>query len=195
MPISTQDIQKLREETGAGIMDAKKALEKADGDFNKAVEYMKQQGQKIAAKKQDRQTKQGTVGSYVHANGRVAALVGVACESDFVANTETFQELAHDLAMHVAATDPQYVKPEDVPAEIIENEKNIFRVQLQTSGKPEKLWEGIIQGKLNKFFSETCLIKQPYIKEDKKTVEQLIQESILKLGENIQIKGFKRIAL
>ncbi|MFA6553802.1 MAG: translation elongation factor Ts [Patescibacteria group bacterium] len=195
MSISTQDIQKLREETGAGIMDAKRALLESDGDFAKALVYMKKQGQKVAAKKQDRQTKQGTVGAYVHANGRVAALVAVACESDFVANTDTFHELAHDLAMHVAAVDPKYIRPEDVPADAVLAEKDIFMAQIRESGKPEKLWEGIVQGKLNKFYSEVCLVKQPFIKEDKKTIEQLIQERILKLGENIQIKGFKRISL
>jgi elongation factor Ts len=195
MTITTQDIQKLREATGAGIMDAKRALEQAGGDMSKALEVLRKQGQKIAVKKQDRQTNQGTVGAYVHANGRVAALVAVACESDFVEKTETFQELAHDLAMQVAAVDPLYIKPEDVPAEIVEKEKEEFAAQLKASGKPEKLWDGIIQGKMNKFYSGSCLTKQPFIKEDKKTVEQLIQEHILKLGENIQIKGFKRIAL
>ncbi|MFH1207818.1 MAG: translation elongation factor Ts [Patescibacteria group bacterium] len=195
MPITTQDIQKLREDTGAGIMDAKRALEHSSGDFVKALAYLKQQGKKVAAKKQNRQTNQGTVGAYVHANGKIAALVAVACESDFVAKTETFLELAHDLAMHIAAVDPQYIKPEDVPIDIIEGEKNAFTAQLKTSGKPEKLWDGIVQGRLNKFYSEICLTKQPFIKEDKKTVEQLLQERILKLGENIQIKGFKRIVL
>jgi len=176
-------------------MDAKRALTEAAGDPKKALDILKKQGQKIAVKKQDRQTNQGLVGAYVHANGRVAALVSLACESDFVANTDTFKELAHDIAMHVAAMDPEYVRPEDVPADVIAHEKELFAGQLKEGGKPEKLWDGIIAGKLNKMFGDVCLLKQPFIKEDKKTIEQLIQEYILKLGENIQIKGFKRIAL
>lgn len=195
MGISTQDIQKLREDTGAGIMDAKRALEEANGDMGKALDVLKKQGQKLAAKKQDRATNQGVVGSYVHANGKVAALVAVACETDFVANTDDFKELAHDLAMHVAAMDPQYIRPDDVPAEVVAQEQSSYAAELKDSGKPEKLWDGIVKGKLNKFYGQMCLVKQPFIKEDKKTIEQLMQEYVLKLGENIQIKNFKRIEL
>ena len=195
MKIDTATIQQLREITGAGIMDTKKALEESGGDVDKAIEHLKKQGQKIAAKKQGRETKEGFIGSYVHTNGKVATLVALACESDFVANTDDFHQLAHDLAMQVAATDPQYVSPDEIPEEVIAKEKEIFGEQLRKENKPEKIWEKIIAGKLEKFYEEACLLKQPFIKEDKKTVEQLINEKVLKLGENIQIKEIKRVVL
>jgi elongation factor Ts len=195
MPITTDSIQKLRAATGAGIMDAKKALEEAGGNFDKAVEIMRKHGQKIAAKKQDRQTKEGVIGTYVHANHKVVAIVALACESDFVGKHEEFQELAHDIAMQIAATDPHYIAPANVPAEIVAKEREIFQSQLQAEGKPEKIWENILTGKLEKFYSEVCLVRQPFIKDDAKTIEALIQEKVLKFGENIQIREFKRMAL
>lgn len=195
MPIDTKTIQELREQTGAGLMDTKRALQEAGGDYNKAIEVLRKHGQKVAAKKQDRTTKEGIIGTYVHANHKVVALVALACESDFVGKTEDFQELAHDLAMQVAATDPKYITPADVPADLIAKEKEIYREQLKAEGKPEKMWDKIAEGKLEKFFSEVCLIKQSFIKEDKKTIEELIQEKILKLGENIQIREIKRMSL
>jgi elongation factor Ts len=195
MAIDTQSIQALREETGAGLMDAKRALQEAGGDHAKAIEVLRKHGQKIAAKKQGRQTNEGLIGTYVHANHKVVSLVALACETDFVAKTEDFIELAHELAMQVAATDPQYIIPADVPAAMVAKEKEIYREQLKSEGKPEKMWDKISEGKLEKFFSEVCLLKQTFIKDDKKTVELLIQEKILKLGENIQIKEIKRMAL
>ncbi len=195
MKIDTTTIQQLREMTGAGIMDAKKALEESGGDVDKAIEYLKKQGQKVAANKRERETKEGFIGSYVHANGKVATLVALACESDFVANTDDFHQLAHDLAMQVAATDPQYVSPNEIPEEVIAKEKEIFEEQLKKENKPEKIWKKIITGKLEKFYEEVCLLKQPFIKEDKKTIEQLMNEKVLKLGENIQIKEIKRVVL
>jgi len=195
MEITTQTIQKLRHETGAGIMDAKKALQESGGDYAKAIGWLKKRGQKIALSKQSRKTKEGVIGYYIHANAKVAALVALVCESDFVAKTDDFKELAHDLAMQVAATDPQYISPENVPADIIEGEKEIYRAQLKSEGKPEKIWEKVITGKLDKFFSENCLLKQVFIKDDGKTIEQLIQARVLKLGENIQVRAIKRMAL
>ena len=195
MTIDTATIQKLREYTGVGLMDAKAALEKNDGDYDKAIDYLKKQGQKVAAKKQDRTTAEGVVGSYVHANGKVASLAAVSCETDFVAKTDDFQDLAHDIAMQVAATDPQYVAPADVPAASIEKEKEIYQEQLRQEGKPEAIWEKIITGKLEKYYAEVCLVKQPFIKNDDMTIEQLIQEYVVKLGENIRITEFHRIAL
>ncbi|MBW2646905.1 MAG: elongation factor Ts [Deltaproteobacteria bacterium] len=195
MKIDTATIQQFREMTGAGIMDAKKALEESGGDVGKAIEYLKKQGQKVAAKKQERETKEGFIGSYVHTNGKVATLVALACESDFVANTDDFHQLAHDLAMQVAATDPQYVSPNEIPEDVIAKEREIFEEQLKKENRPEKIWEKIITGKLKKFYEESCLLKQPFIKEDKKTIEQLVNEKVLKLGENIQIKEIKRVVL
>ncbi len=195
MEITTQDIQKLRSETGAGVMDAKKALQESGGDYDKAINWLKKRGQKIALSKQSRKTNEGVIGCYIHANAKVAALVALTCESDFVAKTEDFKTLAHDLAMQVAATDPQYISPENVPTDIIEHEKEIYRVQLKNEGKPEKIWEKIITGKIQKFFSENCLLKQVFIKDDDKTVEQLIQAQVLKFGENIQIREIKRMSL
>lgn len=195
MAIETSLILKLREETGVGMMDAKSALEATDGDYQKAVDHLKKLGKQVALKKQDRSTKEGIVGSYIHANGKVAALVALACETDFVEKTDNFQTLAHDLAMHVAAADPQYLAPTDVPASVVDHERDIFREQLKREGKPAAMIEKIITGKLKKFYSECCFLQQPFIKDDSVTIEELIQQQVLKLGENIQIKEFKRIAL
>lgn len=195
MTIPVGDIQRLREATGAGVMDAKKALQASGGDYARAIDFLKKQGQKVAARKVERQTKEGTIGAYLHANGKVAALVVLACESDFVAKTDDFKTLAHELAMQVAATSPLYSAPSDVPEAVINEEKEAYREQLKKEKKPEKIQEKIIAGKLDKYFSEVCLLRQPYIKEEKKTVEQLIQENVLKLGENIQVREFKRVTL
>ncbi|XOU95019.1 MAG: elongation factor Ts [Candidatus Kerfeldbacteria bacterium] len=195
MKIDTKLIQQLREETGAGIMAAKKALEETQGDIEKAIDLMKKQGQKVASKKQDRVTKEGVVGAYMHSNNKIAAMVALACESDFVANTDEFKELAHDLAMQVVATNPKYITPDEIPAKVIAKEKEVFQELLKAEKKPEKIWDNIITGKLEKYYSEVCFIKQVYLKDDKVTIEQLIQKKILKLGENIQVKEFKVISL
>jgi len=195
MNVDKELIQKLREQTGVGIMDAKKALQETDGDFDKAIELMKKQGQKVAAKKQDRETNEGTIGTYLHSNGKVVGIAAVACESDFVGKTEDFKDLAHDLAMQVAAADPQYISPADVPAEVIEKEKEIFQEQLKKEKKPQNVMDNIIKGKMDKYYSEVCLLKQPFIKDDKMTIEQLIQEKVLKLGENIQVKEIVKVTL
>ncbi|MFH0805056.1 MAG: translation elongation factor Ts [Patescibacteria group bacterium] len=195
MKVDTSLIQQLRELTGAGMMDAKRALEKTGGDLTQAVEVMRRAGQKIAAKKQDRATREGTIGVYAHSSGKLVSCVSVACESDFVAKNAVFTDLAHELAMQVAATEPTYVAPADVPADIISHETSILREQLQREGKPAKIWEKIIRGKLQKFYAETCLLQQPYIKDDSLTVEQLIHAAVLKLGENIQVKSFTKVTL
>jgi len=195
MEITTSLIQKLRVSTSVGMMDAKKALEKNNGDFDKAIDYLKKQGRAVAAKKQNRTTKQGAVGYYLHSNGRVGAMVALACESDFVAKTDDFKNLAHELAMQIAATDPAYLSPDQVPSEVIVKEKEIFKASLEREKKPAKILDKIVEGKLQKFYAETCLLKQQYIKDDKFTVEQLIHQAVQKFGENIQIKEFRYLSL
>src|SRR3989338_658471 len=185
--VTIDQITKLRADTGAGMMDAKKALQEAKGDFDKAVKILREQGLKIAQGKSGRATSQGLIEAYIHAGGRVGALVQVVCETDFVARTDKFKELAHDIAMQVAAANPQYVSPTDVPAKVLEQEKDIYRKQLADDGKKGDMVEKILDGKLEKFFSEVCLLKQPYIKDDKKKIEDLVNEAVTTLGENIKV--------
>lgn len=192
---NVQDIQKLRETTGAGMMDAKKALEEAKGDFDKAVEALRKRGAKVAAAKGERSTNQGLVEPYIHMNGNLGVLIEVACETDFVARTDKFKELAHDLAMQVAAANPVYISPEDVPAEVVENEKHIYAEQLKAEGKQGAMTEKIIQGKLEKYYAEACLLKQPFFKNDKQTVQEVINGVIAALGENIKVRRFARFSL
>lgn len=193
--VSAEVIKKLREQTGAGISDIKSALDEAAGDEQKAVEILRKTGQKIAAKKAERTTKEGLIDAYIHSNGKVGVLVLAACETDFVARNKDFKEFVHEVALQVAATNPTYLTPEEVPAEIIEKEKEIYREQLKSEGKNEAMLEKIIEGKLEKFYAEVCLLKQPYIKDDKITIENLLNNTIAKIGENIQIKQFVRISL
>lgn len=195
MDISTQNIQNLRESMGVGIMDAKKALQDAKGDMKEAERILKAKGAKSAEKRADRATSEGCVGSYVHANGKEAGLLALACETDFVARTDGFKDLAHDLALHVVAAKPKYVKPEDVPAEILAEEEMIWKKQLTAEGKPEKMMENILKGKRAKYFSEVCLLKQPFVKDDSQTIEQFVTAAIAKFGENIQITGFTVLSL
>ena len=195
MKITTDLIKELREKTGAGVVDIKKALEESQGRQEKAVEILRKKGEKIALKKEGRQTNQGLVMAYVHTNQRVAALVALTCETDFVARNEEFKNLAHEIALQVVAMSPQYLSPEEVPVEILNQEKEIMRAQLKGEGKPEKIWDKIIQGKLDKYYEEVCLLKQPYIKDDKKTIEGLIKEKIILLGENIRVKSIARLSL
>ncbi len=190
-----QDIVTLRERTGAAIMDAKKALEQAGGDLEQAIGILKKKGMKIAQEKSGRLAKEGTIGSYVHANGKVAALVLVSCETDFVARTPEFQELAHDIAIQVAATNPQYVAPNDVPSVIVEKERQLIMEEFKGQKKPVAVLEKIVQGRLEKFFTEVCLVKQPFVKDDTKTIEALLHEKTARLKEHIEIKDFKRLAL
>lgn len=190
--IDAKKVADLRAKTGIGLMVVKKALQEANGDENKALEILKKQGEKIALKKQTRSTNQGLVECYMHSNKKIASVVVLLCETDFVAKTDDFKNLIHDLAMQVAATNPQYLSPETVPAEILEKEKEIWREQLTQEKKPVNIQEKIIEGKVNKFYQEVCLVKQVFIKDDKITIEKLIEQVIAKLGENIKIKEFKR---
>ena len=189
------DIQKLRERTGAGMMAAKKALEEAGHDFAKAVDLLRQRGVKVAAAKGERATGQGLIEAYVHLGGKLGVLVEVACETDFVARTDKFKELAHDLAMQVAATNPLYLEPKDVPQEVIEREQRIYSEQLAAEGKQPPVADKISAGKLAKFYQEVCLMKQPFFKDDQQTVAEVVTAAIAVLGENIKVKRFTRFAL
>lgn len=195
MTIDINLIKRLRDMTGAGVADVKEALEEAKGDIEKAKDVLRLKGQKSAAKRTERSASQGLVGSYVHSNGKIGVLVEVNCETDFVARTNDFQELVHNIALQIAAAAPEYVRPEDVPAEIIAKEKSICAEEMADEKKPEAIKEKIIEGKLQKFYSSICLINQPFIKDDKKKIQDLITETIAKTGENIQIKRFVRFAM
>ena len=190
--ITTQMIKELREKTGAGIVDCKKALQEARGDIEKAVEILRKKGAAKAAKKAERATAEGIVVSYIHAGGKVGALVELNCETDFVARTEDFKQLGHEIAMQVAAMAPEYVSREEVPAEVVEKEKEVLKQQALAEGKPEHIVEKIVEGRLAKFFSEKCLLEQPWIKDDSKTIQDLLTDYITKLGENIKVKRFCR---
>lgn len=193
--ISLDEVARLRELTGVGIVAAKRALQDANGDVDKAITALRKSGQKVAAGKAARATREGAIGHYVHANGKVAALVVVTCETDFVARSETFQTLVHDLALQVAAMNPVYIKPEDVPAAVLVREREIFAEQASGASKPKKVIDQIIQGKLEKFFSEACLLRQRFVKDDALTVSDVINLAIQKLGENIQVREFIRLSI
>jgi len=188
-------IKKLRGETGAGINDCHKALAENNNDYDQALIWLRKRGEKIAGKKQDREIKAGLIDSYIHGEGRVGVLLELGCETDFVAKNEDFRNFAHELVLQIAATNPQYVAPEDVPAEVIAKEKEIYAEQLKNEGKPAEMIEKILEGKLNKFYAEVCLLKQPYIKDDKLTIEKLLTDIIAKIGENIKIGRFTRYSL
>ncbi len=194
MDIDPKLVALLRQETGAGMMDCKKALQEAGGDAGKAKDLLRKRGLEVAAKKGSRETKNGWIGSYVHHNGRVAVLVEVLCETDFVAKNSEFQELLKDLAMHIAHSDPIALRREDVPAAIVEKEKEIYAAQVDPK-KPPQIREKIIEGKVDAFFKERCLLEQPFVKEAKKSILELLQEKIQKTGENIQISRFQRFEL
>jgi len=195
MKISADLIKELRERTGAGILDCKKALEKTGGDIDKAVEELRKMGIAKADKKLSRETKEGLIEAYIHPGAKLGVLVELSCETDFVANTKEFKELAHNIAMQIAAQAPSFVKREDIPQEVIEKEKEIYREQLKNSGKPEHVIEKIVEGKLEKFYEEACLYEQPYIKDPSITVEELIKTHIAKFGENIRVKRFARFRI
>lgn len=192
MAISTQDIKKLRDATGVGMMDAKKALEEAGGDQEKALEVLRKKGQAKAEKRSERSANAGLVEAYVHMN-RVGAMVEVNCETDFVARTDDFQQFIKDIAMHVAASNPRYLKPDNIPEAEIDKEKAIYEEELKD--KPENVRDQIIEGKLNKFYEQVCLYHQPFIKDPEKTIDAYQTELIAKLGENIVISQFKRMEL
>ncbi|MBV9866397.1 MAG: translation elongation factor Ts [Abitibacteriaceae bacterium] len=186
-------VKKLREMTSAGIMDCKSALAEANGDFDKAATLLREKGIASAAKKAERTAADGSIGIYVHNDGKQAALVEINCETDFVAKTEDFQQLCRDLAMQVVAMKPLYLRREDVPAEVLEAERRIYEQQAAQEGKPEAIQSKIAEGRLNKeFYQAVCLMEQAFIKENKKTIDQLVKEAIGKLGENIQVARFTR---
>lgn len=195
MSVSTDLIKQLRAMTGAGMMDVKKTLDETGGDLEKAAALLRERGIAKASKKADRAAKEGLVGSYVHHNGKIAVLVEVNCETDFVARNEGFQELARNLAIHIAMANPQYVRREEVPADVVEAERAVLRAQAREEGKPEAIIEKMVEGRLSKFYSEACLLDQPFVKDDKKTIDQLVKESIATIGENIQVGRFARIAV
>lgn len=190
--ITTEMVKELRQRTGAGVLDCKQALEANDGDFEKAVVYLREKGMAAAAKRAEREAKEGLIGSYIHAGSKVGSLVELNCETDFVANTDEFQTLAHDLAMQVVAAKPSYLVPEDVPAEILEQEKAIYRAEMRDSGKPDHIIDRIVEGKLNKLYEELCLSEQPFIKDNSLTIRQLVQQMNALLGENIVVRRFVR---
>jgi elongation factor Ts len=196
MEITTNMVKDLRQATGAGVLDCKTALGAADGDFEKAVAYLREKGLAKAASKLGRSAKEGLIEAYIHPGSRVGSLLEISCESDFVARTPDFKSLAHDLAMQVVASRPQYVTPEEVPADVVEKEKAIYRAQLEGENKPANVIDKIVTGKLTKFYEEVCLMKQPFIKsENNESVEQLVMHAISKLGENIVIRRFARFEL
>ncbi len=195
MEITANLVKELREKTGAGMMDCKKALAETSGDFEKAIEYLRKKGIASAAKKAGRATKEGAVASYIHGEGKVGVLVEINCETDFVARTDQFRDFVKDVAMHIAAAAPQWVRPEEVPAEVIAKEKEIAIAQMQSSGKPANVLEKIAEGKINKFYEDTCLMNQAFVKDPNKKIDQLLKETIAALGENITIRRFARFVL
>jgi elongation factor Ts len=194
MAIDAKIVVQLREMTGAGMMDAKKALTETDGDLEKAAELLRKKGIAKAAGKAERETKEGRVHAYIHSNGKLGAMVEVQCETDFVARTDAFKELCNDIAMHVSATDPLYVKREQVPEEVVQKQKELFTEEAG-SGKPADILEKIVGGKMDKWFSEVVLMEQPFIKDEDKTIDEVIKEKIATIGENIQVTRASRFMI
>jgi elongation factor Ts len=190
MTIDAKQVKALREKTGAPMMDCKEALAESGGDMDKANEFLRKKGLKTADKKASRQTSEGLVGSYIHHNGLVGVLLEVNCETDFVARNPEFQEFVQNLCKHIAAANPRYVSPEEVPEDVLAKEKEIMRAQI--TGKPDNIVDKIVEGKIRKFFEETCLLDQPFVMDDKKTITQVLKEIIGKLGENMRIRRFAR---
>lgn len=190
--ITPQMVKELRERTQAGMMDCKRALQETGGDMDKAVDYLREKGLAAAAKKAGRTAADGLVEAYIHPGGRVGVLVEVNCETDFVAKTEDFKELVRDISMHIAAMRPEYVRREDVPADVVEHEKRVLSNAAKEEGKPANVVEKIVAGRIEKFYSQICLMEQPFVKDGDKTVGTLVQEAIAKLGENIEIRRFAR---
>jgi elongation factor Ts len=188
-------VKELREKTGAGMMDCKKALTEAGGDLVKAEEILRKKGLSAAAKKSSRAATEGAVASYIHMGGKIGVLVEVNCETDFVARTDGFQALVKDIAMQIAAAAPQWVRREEVPADVVAKELEIAKAQMRDQKKPEAILEKIAQGKLEKFYEQTCLLDQPFVKEDKKKIHEVVTDAIAKIGENIQVRRFVRYAL
>jgi elongation factor Ts len=190
--INAAMVKKLRDQTGAGMMDCKKALLEVEGDMDKAVEFLRKKGLATAQKRAGRAMTEGTIHSYIHMTGKLGVLVEVNCETDFVAKNEDFQEFAKNIAMHIAASNPLGIKQEDVPEEIVDSEKDIYRAQALDMGKPENLLDKIVEGKLKKFYQENCLLNQPFVRDPDISIADLMNELIAKIGENITIKRFVR---
>ena len=195
MAITAEMVKQLREKTGAGMMDCKSALTEAGGDMEKAVELLRKKGLASAAKRAGRATKDGIIGHYIHMGGKVGVIVEVNCETDFVARTEDFQTLAKELAMHIAAAAPTYVKREEVPAEALEKEKEIYRAQFADSGKPANVVEKIVEGKLESYYAQVCLLDQPSVRDQAVTIKQLVANAAAKTGENVTVSRFARFKL
>ena len=193
--ISAAMVKELREKSGAGMMDCKNALKECDGDLEKAIDFLRKKGIATAAKRAGRATSEGTVQSYIHMGGKIGVMVEVNCETDFVAKTDDFNEFARNIAMHVAATNPVGIVPEDVPQDVIDREREIYKAQVLEMGKPEKMVEKIAEGKMNKFFKESCLMNQQYVKEPDKTIADYLNEVIARTGEKITIKRFARFQI
>lgn len=192
MGVSAQDVKKLRDQTGAGMLDCKEALEEADGDMEEAVAILRKKGVSVAEKRTGRATSEGTIGAYVHAGDQIGVLVEVNCETDFVARTDDLKTFAKELCMQVAAQQPKWVVPEDVPEQIIDREKDILREQAELDDKPDHVIEQIVEGRLRKFYETNCLLKQPYIRDDSETIEALLNEVIATTGEKIVVRRFVR---
>ena len=193
--ISAQAVKELRERTGAGMMECKNALTETGGDMEAAIDILRARGAAKAAKRAEREAREGAIGSYIHMGGRIGVLVEVNCETDFVARNDEFQALVRDIAMHVAAANPVAIRREDFPAEMVERERAVYREQMKESGKPEHIWDRIIDGKIDKFYQEQALLEQPFVKNPDQTVGQLITEVSAKTGEKIEVRRFTRFAL
>ena len=195
MDITSGMVKQLRDKTGAGMMDCKEALTASDGDFDKAIDYLRTKGMAAATKRSSKAAKEGTIASYIHMGGKIGVMVELNCETDFVAKTADFQNLAKDLAMHVAASNPLYLRPEDIPADALEREKEIYRSQALQERKPENIWEKIIEGKLKKYYEDACFLEQKFVKNTDITIGTLVKDMMAKTGENIIVRRFARFQL
>lgn len=195
MSVTSSMVKELREKTGAGMMDCKEALTGSGGDFEKAIDHLRKKGMSAATKRSSKAAKDGVIASYIHMGGKIGVLVEVNCETDFVAKTDDFRLLAKELTMHIAAANPRYLKSEDIPPDILEREKEIYRSQAMAEKKPEKIWDKIIEGKLKKYYEDVCLLDQKFIKDTALTVGTLVSNMIAKTGENIVIRRFMRFQL
>jgi elongation factor Ts len=195
LEISSAMVKELRTKTGAGMMDCKEALAAVDGDFEQAIDFLRKKGLSAATKRSSKAAKDGTVSSYIHMGGKIGVMVEINCETDFVAKTDDFQAMGKDIAMHIAASNPLYIRPDELPEDALNREKEIYRSQLREEGKPEKIWDKIIEGKLNKYYEDVCLTEQKFIKNTEITVGVLVSNMIAKTGENIIIRRFARFQL
>lgn len=195
MDITSDMVKMLRQATSAGVLDCRKALEACDGDFEKAVAYLREKGLAVVAKKVGREASEGLIEAYVHPGSRIGVMLELNCESDFVARTEDFKNLAHDLALHIAFAAPRYLRREDVPGEEVEKERAIYRAQALEEGKPEKVVAQVVEGRVAKFYNQVCLLEQAFVKDETKTVQDLIHDAIAKLGENVVVRRFVRYEL